>query len=216
MRAIDGGRQDLNRVRREQCRCLMSTGVTGRGMKHLRRTAAVVRHRRGVQCNRHRGPARMHVHGVRQTRDKQRKHAQNGDPRTHGRHVTRRSGLEKGNRHELTHSSPDVRAGACRNTMLIPVMPVDNAAGTIEPIAEIGAIAGEHGSRGHTASAQTIGRIATNIASLDIDLFTSAGHELGAPKAAAALHVRCVVRLDCPIHGGGHKGGRRAGTTHQL
>jgi len=68
----------------------------------------------------------------------------------------------------------------------------------------------------HTDAAQTAGKIPTRVAALGVDLLTIAGHKLYAPKGVGALYVRRGVKLESLIHGGGHEGGRRAGTESAL
>ena len=101
-------------------------------------------------------------------------------------------------------------------TILISVMRVNNEVGTIQPIAEIGAIARKHGIRFHTDPAQSVGKIPTNVDALGVDLLTIAGHKLYAPKGVGALYVRRGVTLEPLIHGADHESGRRAGTESAL
>lgn len=101
-------------------------------------------------------------------------------------------------------------------TILITVMHANNETGAIQPIAEIGAIARAHGIRFHTDAAQSIGKIATRVDDLGVDLLTIAGHKLYAPKGIGALYVRGGAALEPLIHGAGHEGGRRAGTESVL
>ncbi|MGX9178994.1 aminotransferase class V-fold PLP-dependent enzyme [Mesorhizobium sp. BHbdii] len=81
---------------------------------------------------------------------------------------------------------------------------------------EIGAIAREHGVRFHTDAAQSVGKIATKVDTLGVDLLTIAGHKLYAPKGVGALYVRGGLGLEPLIHGAGHEHGRRAGTESAL
>ncbi|MDZ3837022.1 MAG: cysteine desulfurase family protein [Rhodospirillales bacterium] len=110
----------------------------------------------------------------------------------------------------------DVRRAITPRTILISVMHANNEVGTIQPIAEIGAIAREHGIRFHTDAAQSVGKIPTNVDALGVDLLTIAGHKLYAPKGVGALYVRRGVELEPLIHGAGHEHGRRAGTESAL
>ncbi|RWM82520.1 MAG: cysteine desulfurase [Mesorhizobium sp.] len=110
----------------------------------------------------------------------------------------------------------DVRRAITPRTILISVMHANNEVGTIQPIEEIGAIAREHGVRFHTDAAQSVGKIATKVDTLGIDLLTIAGHKLYAPKGVGALYVRSGLRLEPLIHGAGHEHGRRAGTESAL
>lgn len=109
-----------------------------------------------------------------------------------------------------------LRRAITPRTILITVMHANNETGAIQPIAEIGAIARAHGIRFHTDAAQSIGKIATRVDDLGVDLLTIAGHKLYAPKGIGALYVRGGAALEPLIHGAGHEGGRRAGTESVL
>jgi cysteine desulfurase len=109
-----------------------------------------------------------------------------------------------------------VRRAITPQTLLISIMHANNEVGTIEPIAEIGAIAREHGIRFHTDAAQSVGKIPTKVDELGVDMLTIAGHKLYAPKGIGALYVRRGLTLEPLIHGAGHESGRRAGTESAL
>jgi len=112
---------------------------------------------------------------------------------------------------------PDaVRRVITSGTILITIMHANNETGTIQPIEEIGAIAREQGVRFHTDAAQSIGKIATCIDDLCVDLLSIAGHKLYAPKGVGALYIRAGSALESLIHGAGHEHGRRAGTESAL
>jgi cysteine desulfurase len=112
---------------------------------------------------------------------------------------------------------PDaVRRAVTPRTILISVMHANNEVGTVQPIAEIGRIARDHGVLFHTDAAQSAGKIPTNVDELGVDLLTIAGHKLYAPKGVGALYIRRGVELEPLIHGAGHEGGRRAGTESAL
>lgn len=97
-------------------------------------------------------------------------------------------------------------------TALVTIMHANNETGTLQPIAEIAQIAHRHGVLMHTDAAQSVGKIATRVDELGVDLLTIAGHKLYAPKGIGALYVRRGVLLEPVIYGGGQEGGRRAGT----
>jgi cysteine desulfurase len=110
----------------------------------------------------------------------------------------------------------DVRTAITQNTRLISVMHANNETGTIQPVAEIAAIAHDHGIRFHTDAAQSIGKIGTRIDELGADMLSVAGHKVYAPKGIGALYIRHGVEIEPLIHGAGHEAGRRAGTESAL
>jgi cysteine desulfurase len=110
----------------------------------------------------------------------------------------------------------EVRKAIRKDTFLISVMHANNEVGTIQPISEIAKIAREHGLPFHTDAAQSVGKIATRVDELGVDLLSVAGHKLYAPKGIGALYVRGGVGLEPLIHGAGHEDGRRAGTESAL
>lgn len=110
----------------------------------------------------------------------------------------------------------DVRRAIIPRTILVSVMHANNEVGTVQPIAEIGAVAREYGVRFHSDAAQSVGKIATNLDALGVDLLSVAGHKLYAPKGVGALYVRRGTAIEPLIHGAGHEQGRRAGTESAL
>jgi cysteine desulfurase len=99
-----------------------------------------------------------------------------------------------------------------RGATLLSVMHANNEVGTIQPIRALADLAHERGALVHTDAAQTLGKIATDVRELGVDLLTVAGHKLYAPKGVGALYIRMGVKLEPLIHGAGHEQGRRAGT----
>jgi cysteine desulfurase len=110
----------------------------------------------------------------------------------------------------------DVRRAITPETILVSVMHANNEVGTIQPVAEIAAIARERGVLVHTDAAQSVGKIPTRVDDLGVDLLSIAGHKTYAPKGVGALYVRRGVTLEPLVHGAGHESGRRAGTESVL
>ncbi len=110
----------------------------------------------------------------------------------------------------------DVRRAITRRTFLVSVMHANNEVGTIQPVAEIGAITRGAGILFHTDAAQSVGKIPTRVDELGVDLLSVAGHKAYAPKGVGALYIRRGVRLEPLVHGAGHESGRRAGTESAL
>ncbi len=110
----------------------------------------------------------------------------------------------------------EVRRAITPRTVLVSIMHANNEVGTIQPITEVSRIAREHSIPLHTDAAQSVGKIATDVNALGVDLLTIAGHKVYAPKGVGALYVRRGTPLEPLIHGAGHEGGRRAGTESAL
>jgi cysteine desulfurase len=118
---------------------------------------------------------------------------------------------------ETGRIDPDgLRAAITPRTILISVMHANNEVGTIQPVEECAHIANDRGILFHTDAAQSIGKIATDVSQLGVDLLTVVGHKVYAPKGVGALFVRRGVLLEPLIHGAGHEDGRRAGTESAL
>ncbi len=109
-------------------------------------------------------------------------------------------------------SPADVEKAVTDRTILISVMAANNEIGTVQPIAEIGRIAHEHGIVFHTDAVQAIGAIPINVNEMNIDMLSMSGHKFHGPKGIGVLYVRKGVRLDTLIHGGAQERGQRAGT----
>ena len=108
-----------------------------------------------------------------------------------------------------------LRAAIDDRTLLISVMLANNEVGTIQPLAEIGRIAEEHGILFHTDATQAVGKMPVDVAAWGVHLLSMTAHKLHGPKGVGALYVSArkpAARLSPTIHGGGHEGGIRSGT----
>lgn len=110
----------------------------------------------------------------------------------------------------------DVAKAMTPATALVTIMHANNEVGTIQPIRAIADIAHQHGALMHTDAAQSVGKIATRVDELGVDLLSIAGHKLYAPKGIGALYIRTGVKLEKLIFGANHERGWRAGTENVL
>ncbi len=102
------------------------------------------------------------------------------------------------------------------DTILVTIMHANNEVGTLQPVAEIAALARSRGIRVHTDAAQSLGKIPVDVQEMRVDLLSLAGHKLYAPKGVGALFIRRGVQLETFMHGAGQEMGRRAGTENIL
>ena len=105
-----------------------------------------------------------------------------------------------------------VEAAIRPDTILISVMFANNEIGTIQPIAEMGKIAHEHGVLFHTDAVQAFAQIPINVDEYNIDMLSASGHKLNGPKGIGFLYIRKGVKIRSFIHGGAQERRRRAGT----
>ncbi|MEA5051462.1 MAG: cysteine desulfurase NifS [Oscillospiraceae bacterium] len=109
-------------------------------------------------------------------------------------------------------TAEDVRKAIRPETAIVSVMYANNEIGTIEPIAEIGAVCRAAGVWFHTDAVQAVGNVRINVKEQNIDMLSLSGHKLNAPKGVGALYVRKGIVLDTFMDGGAQENGRRAGT----
>jgi cysteine desulfurase len=109
-------------------------------------------------------------------------------------------------------SPEDVERALRPDTALISLMHSNNEIGTLQPIAEIGAIARERRIPFHTDAVQSIGKVPVDVADLQCDLLSLSGHKIYGPKGVGALYVRKGVRIRPFMEGGGQESGKRSGS----
>ncbi len=109
-------------------------------------------------------------------------------------------------------SAEEVRAAIRPDTCLVTVMFANNEIGTVQPIAEIGAVCREAGVLFHTDAVQAVGHIPVDVVGQNIDMLSLSAHKFHGPKGVGALYCRKGVRLLPFIDGGAQERGRRAGT----
>ncbi len=129
-------------------------------------------------------------------------------------------GLEKQG-FEVTYVAPgrdgivspqDVEAAIRPDTILVTVMMANNEIGTIQPIAEIGAICRARKVYFHTDAVQAVGHIPIDVVAMNIDMLSLSAHKFYGPKGVGALYIRSGVRISNLLDGGAQERGKRAGT----
>lgn len=98
------------------------------------------------------------------------------------------------------------------DTCLVTVMYANNEIGSIQPIAEIGAVCKEKGVIFHTDAVQAVGHVHINVKEENIDMLSLSAHKFHGPKGVGLLYARKGVRLTNIIEGGAQERGKRAGT----
>lgn len=115
--------------------------------------------------------------------------------------------------HENGMVSAQQVADAIReDTCLVSVMYANNEIGSIQPIAEIGAVCKEKGVIFHTDAVQAVGHVHINVKKENIDMLSLSAHKFHGPKGVGLLYARKGVRLTNIIEGGAQERGKRAGT----
>jgi len=109
--------------------------------------------------------------------------------------------------------SPDaLRDALTDDTALVSVMHANNELGTIQPVAELAAIARSKGALFHTDAVQSVAKIPVNVRELGVDLLSLSAHKFNGPKGAGALWIKRGTRIVPILTGGKHERTRRAGT----
>ncbi len=122
---------------------------------------------------------------------------------------------------EVTYvrSTPDgtvdldrLREAFRESTVLVTIMLANNETGVIQPVAEIGGLAREHGVTFHVDAVQGVGKVPVDVGNLCADLLSISAHKFYGPKGVGALYVRRGTNLPPVYTGGGQEFGRRPGT----
>lgn len=106
----------------------------------------------------------------------------------------------------------DVKKAITKNTILITIMHANNEVGSVQPIAEIGALAKEKGVLFHVDAVQSMGKIPVDVKELNCDLLSVSAHKIYGPKGVGCLYIRRGAKITPITHGGSQERKRRAGT----
>ena len=106
----------------------------------------------------------------------------------------------------------DVENALRDDTCLVTIMFANNEIGTVQPIAEIGALCREKKVLFHTDAVQAAGHTPIDVKAMNIDMLAISGHKFHAPKGVGALYARRGIALTNIIEGGAQERGKRAGT----
>ena len=106
----------------------------------------------------------------------------------------------------------DVKNAIRPETCLVTVMYANNEIGTVQPIAEIGAVCREAGVLFHTDAVQAVGHLEINVEKENIDMLSLSAHKFHGPKGIGVLYAKKGIILQNLIYGGAQERGKRAGT----
>lgn len=108
---------------------------------------------------------------------------------------------------------PEVLRKALRpDTTLVTIMFANNEIGTIQPIAELAAVAHEGGAVFHTDAVQAVGKIPIDVKAMGIDMLSASAHKLYGPKGIGMLYIKKGTKIGSLLHGGPQENKLRAGT----
>jgi len=110
-------------------------------------------------------------------------------------------------------SVDDLRKSIRPDTILVSIMAANNEIGTLQPVAELGAVCQKRGVFFHTDAVQWFGKEPlADIGQFNADLVSVCAHKFHGPKGAGLLYIKSPLLPDPVAFGGGHENERRAGT----
>ncbi|MCI8524677.1 MAG: aminotransferase class V-fold PLP-dependent enzyme [Oscillospiraceae bacterium] len=109
-------------------------------------------------------------------------------------------------------SAAQVAAAIRADTCLVSVMSANNELGTVQPVAELGALCRARGIPFHTDAVQAAGHLPVDVAAQQVDYLALSAHKFGGPKGAGVLYARRGLPVAPLIRGGAQERGQRGGT----
>lgn len=109
-------------------------------------------------------------------------------------------------------ASDEVARAIDSDTALVSIMLANHETGTVQPVAEIGALCRARGIVCHTDAVQAAARMPVDVSALNVDLLSLSAHKIYGPMGIGALYVRTGMVLEPTLRGGAQQGGLRAGT----
>lgn len=106
----------------------------------------------------------------------------------------------------------DLERAIREDTALVTVMFANNEIGTVQPVAELGAVCRAHGVPFHTDAVQAVGHVPVDVQAQNIDMLSLSAHKFGGPRGAGVLYVKKGIPLANLMEGGAQERGRRPGT----
>ncbi|MFY0406121.1 cysteine desulfurase family protein [Solicola sp. PLA-1-18] len=95
---------------------------------------------------------------------------------------------------------------------LVSCMWANNEVGTVQPVADVVALASPHGIPVHSDAVQAAGHLGVDFATTSLDAMTVTAHKLGGPTGVGALVIRRDLDATPLLHGGGQERDVRSGT----
>ncbi len=110
-------------------------------------------------------------------------------------------------------SVDDLKGTIRPDTIFVSIMAANNEIGTIQPVAELGAVCRDRGVVFHTDAVQWLGKEPfETVGQFNADLVSVCAHKFHGPKGVGLLYVKSPLHPDPVVFGGGHENERRAGT----
>lgn len=114
--------------------------------------------------------------------------------------------------HDGLVDAGDIRRAIGPETVMVSIIAASNEVGTIQPLAEIGAVCKAASVLFHTDAAQAVGKVPLDVRAMNLDLLSLSAHKLYGPKGIGALYVKRKLPLVAQMDGGGQEMGMRSGT----